>query len=214
MRSKRGERGQGVIEFALILSILMLLFLGTVDFARVMYYDLALGSAARVGAETAINHCVAPGQTCGYTSGVSDAFVMQATECESAGSVKLLPALDNATTPASYPCTPCPTGPCNTTLPVSTCDSTCVAHDCTNDVCIQTCTDGTCSDLSSGSTLSSGTLVKVTVGYDFTPISPILTGMANLPFVGPAVNLFKPTQCWPGDTAKHTLCASSTGRVS
>jgi len=51
------ENAQGVIEFALMLTVLMLLFLGTVEFSRFLYYDNAIRNAARVGVETGMKHC-------------------------------------------------------------------------------------------------------------------------------------------------------------
>ena len=54
---KRGERAQGLIEFALMAPILMMLFLGTVDYGRFLYYSVAINNAARLGVETAVNHC-------------------------------------------------------------------------------------------------------------------------------------------------------------
>lgn len=48
-----------MVEFAIVAVILLMLFLGTVDYARFLYYDTSLRSVTRVGAETAINRCLA-----------------------------------------------------------------------------------------------------------------------------------------------------------
>ncbi len=46
----RGERGQSVVELALLLPVLLLVFLGTTDFGRVYFAKVAITNAARVGA--------------------------------------------------------------------------------------------------------------------------------------------------------------------
>ncbi|HEX6509696.1 MAG TPA: TadE family protein [Chloroflexota bacterium] len=47
-----------MIEFAFIATVLLLLFLGTTDYARFLYYDTGMRNVARVAAETAINRCL------------------------------------------------------------------------------------------------------------------------------------------------------------
>ena len=46
----RDERGQSVVEFALILPFMLLLVLGVVDYSRVYYMDVQVLQAARNGA--------------------------------------------------------------------------------------------------------------------------------------------------------------------
>lgn len=48
------ERGQSLVEFALVLPILMLLLVGTVDVARAFQSSVALGNAVREAARDAI----------------------------------------------------------------------------------------------------------------------------------------------------------------
>jgi hypothetical protein len=43
--------------------------------------------------------------------------------------------------------------------------------------------------------------VVLTIGYNFQPIAPILR------------KFFSTQACWSGDTAAHTLCATSKGLV-
>jgi hypothetical protein len=45
------ERGQSLVEFALILPVLMLLFLGAIDFGRVMQARVTAESSAKAGAQ-------------------------------------------------------------------------------------------------------------------------------------------------------------------
>src|SRR5579872_6827705 len=79
-RRVRDENAQGLVEFAIVAMVLLLLFLGAVDYGRFLYYRAANQSAARVGAETASNHCPVSGSTCGTTTtATSDAFVQWQT---------------------------------------------------------------------------------------------------------------------------------------
>jgi Flp pilus assembly protein TadG len=58
-RGIRGERGQSLVEFALVLPVLLFIFMGIFDFGRVMflYSQLSNGAreAARYGAVTGLN---------------------------------------------------------------------------------------------------------------------------------------------------------------
>src|SRR5947207_2126656 len=54
MRSSgKGERGQGLVELALMLPVLMLIVIGSLDFGRAIYVDNVLANAARDGARFA-----------------------------------------------------------------------------------------------------------------------------------------------------------------
>lgn len=53
---KSGSRGQGLVEFALILPILTLLMVMALDFGRVFFGWVALNNAARIGADFAAGH--------------------------------------------------------------------------------------------------------------------------------------------------------------
>src|SRR5579872_2268444 len=86
------EDAQGVVEFALVSVVLLWLFLGTVDFARFLYYDVGITSAARVGAETAINHCPFASSNCGVSpTVVPDTLVLWRTYCEANPAPALTP---------------------------------------------------------------------------------------------------------------------------
>ena len=54
MRARHRERGQGLVEFALVFPVLILLFMGIFDFARVIYVFNAVSDAARNGVREAI----------------------------------------------------------------------------------------------------------------------------------------------------------------
>jgi hypothetical protein len=52
-RGSRSERGQGLVEFALVLPLLLVFLLGVADFGRVFADGIALEAAARNSAEAA-----------------------------------------------------------------------------------------------------------------------------------------------------------------
>jgi TadE-like protein len=53
MLTRNGERGQSLVEFALVFPIFILMFFGLVDGARLVYTNSQLGQAAREGARVA-----------------------------------------------------------------------------------------------------------------------------------------------------------------
>jgi hypothetical protein len=181
------QRGQALIEFAIVSSVLLLVILGLADFSRLMYYQSAMNSAARVGAEMASNHC----QDAVYCS-ISGApttydFVMQATECE-ALNVPIQPALS---------CTPVATvggSPCTGTCPAS----------CGQDICISPAYQPASSQI-----LTTPVDVTVSIGYHFSPISPLMKM-----FLETDANSAWKNGCFVGDPPHtHTLCAQSIGRA-
>jgi TadE-like protein len=187
-RWHRDENAQGLIEFAILGTMLMLLFLGTVDFARFMYYTTAIASSARVGAEVGINPCPMRdvcGHTIQYQSQIND-FVMQAATCEDTPYVSLRPSIS---------CTACLTATCAGDTP---CATTCTP--CTQDVCVERF-DSSGNSVAVGSP-AKGQSLTVDVGYNFVPITLLIN------------NFFPASACYPGDVTPHTLCAKATGRVS
>lgn len=182
----RQERAQGVVEFAVVITMLMFFFMGTIDFSRFMYYRTAIANAARVGAEVGGNYCNI--STCGVQpSPTSDDVIMQATYCEATqntlatgvAAIKLAPTVS---------CTPCTTVTCD---PCSS--SACTA--CAKDICIDPL----------AATRTKGTYFTVYVGYNFQPISPLIS------------TFFPSQRCWAsvGSTENtHTLCATAVGHVA
>lgn len=192
------ERAQGVVEFALIAVILMFLFLGTVDFSRFLYYNMAIQNATRVGVEAASNHCPSF-HNCYLSTATPDDYILQSTYCEADPYVNL-----KMVNPVNT-CNPC--GPT-----VTSCTDPCGSAGCQScptqgqDMCVLR--DTTSTDCS-----TTHPCVTVYAGYKFQPISPFLNWV------------FQARSCWPvsnvpgsGSTDStsngHTLCASSTGRVS
>jgi hypothetical protein len=175
---------------------MLLLFLGTIDFGRFLYYQTALNSAARVGAEAAGNECGNRFLCARFNAGTINDQIMQSTECE---------AINDAGLSSLQPSLSCTAGISTDTL-TDPCSSTCTP--CAKDICIirhTTCSTSGCdpcaTSAGSVSTVTSGQCVQIIIGYNFTPIAPF-------------VRQFFPTkQCWSGDTTTHTLCASFYGKV-
>ncbi len=63
----RGERGQDLVEFALIFPILFLILMGIFDMGRAIYYSSVLHNAAREGARYA---SISPTDTAGIDAAV------------------------------------------------------------------------------------------------------------------------------------------------
>jgi len=55
-RSPRGHHGQSLVEFALILPVMAILFLGAVDLTRAFYYYIVLENATREAARVLIDY--------------------------------------------------------------------------------------------------------------------------------------------------------------
>ena len=53
-RDLRGNRGATVVEFALVISIFLMLMLGTMEFGRVLFYWNTTAEATRLGARVAV----------------------------------------------------------------------------------------------------------------------------------------------------------------
>ena len=58
-RMRRTSRGQGLVEFALIVPVLMLMLLLALDFGRVFFGWVGLTNASRIGASYAAAHATA-----------------------------------------------------------------------------------------------------------------------------------------------------------
>lgn len=217
----RGEEAQGLVEFAIMAMVLIFFFLGTVDFARFIYYSNALSSAARVGAEVASNHCAYSDYSCGTTNNgtyVTDNFVMWATYCEAQSTVNLNLGQYSVGAPNTSPVStsayttttssdgkttyqPCQPNPSSTTwTPACNTSAGATCTPCTNDICV------------APTTRSSSSSVSVSVGYDFQPITPLMS------------QFFTTRQCWTTSDSptpsqsdstsnKHTLCARAVGKV-
>ena len=154
LAARVGDEGaQSMIELSLIVPFLILAFLGIVDYSRFMYFQQSISSAARTGADIAMNHCT-DHSSCGMVATpTADEFVIQATYCDAAPTVALRPA----------PVT-CASSMTNVT-PSSVCGTTCLAGLCVQDICTSP----------TAATRVNGMDVTVYVGYRFQPITPLIS---------------------------------------
>lgn len=53
---KKGERGQAMVEFALVLPVLVLFLCGIIDFGWIFYNQIAINNGCREGARYAVIH--------------------------------------------------------------------------------------------------------------------------------------------------------------
>ncbi len=76
---RREEEAQGIVEFALILPVMLLLIFGIIDLARAVWEENALAYAAREGTRYAIVHGSAgnPVVTAGYSANTCTNGTMQ-----------------------------------------------------------------------------------------------------------------------------------------
>lgn len=72
-RRAAGEQGGAIIELALSLPVLVLVVLGTGDFARVFYTSIALSDAARAGAQYGAHSLAQSGNAAGIQSAAQNA---------------------------------------------------------------------------------------------------------------------------------------------
>jgi len=63
-RRPRSDRGQSLVEFALVLPVFVILVVGILDFGRAVWATSALASSAREAARYAIVHGGAPDNAC------------------------------------------------------------------------------------------------------------------------------------------------------
>jgi Flp pilus assembly protein TadG len=89
-RFRNAERGQALIEVALVLPLLFVLLVGTIDLGRLAQFDEQLASAARAGAQYGSLNLVTANDSTGMT----------------AAAISAAPALSGVTVPsAGYYCT-------------------------------------------------------------------------------------------------------------
>lgn len=70
MNTKKNEKGQTVIETALLIILLLVLFFGIAEIARAWWYKGQLGTAARAGArEQVVQNNISAGGACSFSGG-------------------------------------------------------------------------------------------------------------------------------------------------
>lgn len=91
-----GERGQSLVEFALVLPVLLLLIFGLLDVARAVWQENTLAFAAREGSRYAIVHGAASSSPVPYCASCSPSAIVSAVEAAAIG-------VPNITVTVTYP---------------------------------------------------------------------------------------------------------------
>lgn len=77
--TRRGQRGQSLVEFAIILPVFIMLLVGIFDFGRVVWANDAVATAAREGARFAIVHGGSESTDCPVGPPAPDLFIPAAS---------------------------------------------------------------------------------------------------------------------------------------
>lgn len=99
----RGSSAQSLVEFALVVPVLVLLFLGAVDLTRAFYYYIALDNASRAAARVLIDYPEEYSDTLGCTSGHNEGLPYVNVSCGSGTLVITPPANANGNPPDRQP---------------------------------------------------------------------------------------------------------------
>ena len=99
----RGSSAQSIVEFALIVPVLVLLFLGAVDLTRAFYYYIALDNATRATARILIDYPAEYDDTNGCAVGHNEGLPYVDVSC-GAGTLIISPVANaNGTPPDRQP---------------------------------------------------------------------------------------------------------------
>jgi Flp pilus assembly protein TadG len=98
-----GSGAQSLVEFALIVPVLVLLFLGAVDLTRAFYYYIALDNATRAAARVLIDYPDEYDDTGGCTAGHNEGLPYVNVSCAGGTLVITPPANANGNPPDRQP---------------------------------------------------------------------------------------------------------------
>ena len=146
--------GQAITETALLFPILCLLVMGSTDLGRVFYYSIEVTNAAREGARQGSSYDPANGN-----ASATHAAVIAAVKSEAADLTLVEPS------PAFSPVN-CQSGPPYADAYYPTAPNTGYVFACFNE------TDGSPSGVA-------GQTVRVTILYNFTPVTPLIENIAG-----------------------------------
>jgi Flp pilus assembly protein TadG len=99
-RRSRTDQGQSLVEFALILPILAMLFLGAVDLTRAFYYYIVLENATREAARVLIDYPYQFDDTVACAAAVREAQSFVTLSCSGGTpTITIAPAVDLTANP-------------------------------------------------------------------------------------------------------------------
>jgi Flp pilus assembly protein TadG len=159
-RPGRGKIGQAIVETALLFPILCLLVMGSTDLGRVFYYSIAVTNAAREGARQASSYDPINGN-----ASATHAAVIAAVQAEAADLNLIEP---------NPPFTPtnCQPGPPYADAYYPTSPNTGYVFACFSSPLRPNGDDS----LSSG---TAGQTVRVTILYNFSPVTPLIENVSG-----------------------------------
>jgi hypothetical protein len=162
-QSLRRKRAQAIVETALLFPLLCLLMMGSVDFGRVFYYSVAITNAAREGARHGAYYDPTYNSSAGGNPWDSDGAVLSAIQNEvPAGSLSV-----NLAEPFPPTASHCLTGaPPYSAAYYPTQANSGYVYVCFNEA------DG-------NTTAPQGGTVRVTILYNFTPVTPIIQAVVG-----------------------------------
>src|SRR5919201_2566867 len=94
----RGHQGQSLVEFALIMPLLALIFLGAVDLTRAFYTYIALQNATREAARVVIDFPYEYDDSAACSAGNQEALPFVTVSC-GAGTLTISPAANTGVSP-------------------------------------------------------------------------------------------------------------------
>jgi len=114
MDARRSDRGSALVELTVCLPLLVLLMIGTADFARVFYTSIELNSAARAGAQYGSSNLARSGDTSGMQTAAAGAVditgvtAVPTRTCQCANDAGTFSPLAGGTTCTTDVATSCP----------------------------------------------------------------------------------------------------------
>jgi len=175
-RRRSTQRGQGLVEFALVAPLLLVLVFGVYDFGRGMSANVTVTNSSREGARYLVTHT---------TSWQTPALALPAgqgrfdTACQGIGSTPAAPLADSAQGTAWRQLQ-------NANLTLSAVTMTVRYWASNNDPANNgvandtfTCSDGVMNESNSGYTPESGDWVQFEVVYHYSPVTPLVGSLIS-----------------------------------
>ena len=155
---RRGKLGQAIVETALLFPILCLLVMGSTDLGRVFYYSIAVTNAAREGARQGSSYDPVNGN-----ASATHAAVIATVQAEAADLNLVEPS------PAFSPVN-CQSGPpyADSYYPTAP-----------NTGYVFACFSVAGAENDSATTGSAGQTVRVTILYNFSPVTPLIENISG-----------------------------------
>jgi Flp pilus assembly protein TadG len=114
-RTRRSQTGAALVELVVALPVLVLMLVGTADFARALYMSVEMTNAARAGAQYGAHKLALSSNTAGMQAtalaaapNISGMIATATRECQCASDAGIFTALTPSTDCNTAPATSCP----------------------------------------------------------------------------------------------------------